>query len=93
VGGWVVEKYPDLTFQIANEARKHTIPLLAGHVRFAPALLGHQAPAIGAALQVLDEGSGMRSGAAATPPAAPASLASPMRWLPSRSAERLGGSR
>lgn len=56
VGGWVVEKYPDLTFQIANEARRHTIPLLAGHVRFAPALLGHRAPAIGAALLVLDEG-------------------------------------
>lgn len=93
VGGWVVEKYPDLTFQIANEARKHTIPLLAGHVRFAPALLGHQAPAIGAALQVLDEGSGMRSGAAAAPPAAPTNLASSVRWLPSRSGERLGGSR
>lgn len=56
VGGWVVEKYPDLTFQIANEARRHTIPLLAGHVRFAPALMGHRAPAIGAALLVLDEG-------------------------------------
>jgi len=56
VGGWVVEKYPDLTFQIANEARRHTIPLLAGHVRFAPALMGHRAPALGAALLVLDAG-------------------------------------
>ena len=63
MGGWVVETYPELTFETADRAREHMVPLLAGMVRFTPAALGTDASAIGAALIMLDSSDEENEGA------------------------------
>ncbi|MCL6595283.1 MAG: ROK family protein [Firmicutes bacterium] len=60
LGGWVVDRHPELLFAVAESARAHIVPLLSTHVRWAPAAVA-AAPAVGAALMVLD-GAGAKGG-------------------------------
>lgn len=53
LGGWVIERHPELVFAVANSARAHTLPILVTHVRWLLGTVGAKAPAVGAALMLM----------------------------------------
>lgn len=61
LGGWVVEQHPELVFAVANSARAHTLPILATHVRWLPGAVGATAPAVGAALMLMQSDAGVHA--------------------------------